>query len=295
MSTDLAAAITEIRDLGAIEHQEYGEEGTRHAGVLSVIPDGYRIEKTDLSTPEKDQARPDQRRGTLTADDLDSLLGLLAKHASPDVEVYANEASGSITALLDAGSPVDTTDGTVAATSWYDWRAALTLRPDADWQAWTGIDGRLLDQATFAEFLEQQAHTVVTPTYADLLEVAQSIEVHANTRFKSAARTSSGERTFIVDEEHQAKAGRTGTLKIPNEITVRLKPWVDGDRQDVRVLFRYRLNAGGLQLGVKLVNPQQVKRDAWLVVVDRLRTLVGQLPVGDTALVVNGTAPTARR
>lgn len=292
--TNLADLATLVRDEAAVEFKTYGSG--RNAKAYAVLPTGYELEEVQAADDEELEARPYHRTGTRTARDVESFVSLFDKHASNDAEVYADETTSTITAVLDGGAPQDRAAGGTPDASWLDNRVELVLQKDPDWEAWAKIDGQLLPQATFAEFLEQQAHNVIDPLYADLLEIAQSIEVSVGTRFKAVNRTSTGERTLVVDEEHQASAGgRGGDLTIPTELKVALRPWTDAEQFEVRVLFRYRLTPQGLALGVRLVRAEQLHREAWQSIAGRVQVEIEGLEGTDQVVVVNGPAPRARR
>ncbi|MDJ0460634.1 DUF2303 family protein [Streptomyces sp. H27-C3] len=205
---------------------------------------------------------PTRKRGTTTVRDAASFSAYFTKHANADSEIYADAERLTVTAVLDAHT------GTEAR--WSGHRLTLTLRETEAWKQWTGRDGKLMDQETFAEFLEDHLPELLEPSAAEMLEIAQSFQATSKVDFQSASRLNSGQRQFQYVETGTAKAGQKGQLAVPETFVIGLVPFEGSDGYRLTARLRYRIGAAGLQLGYKLERPDEIRRNAFADVVNRI-------------------------
>ncbi len=136
---------------------------------------GYREEREfDWAQSHADKPWFVHRSPTLL--DVDSFIDYLSRNTSDDPEAvgegYLHNAGGlelwadiegrKVTAILDG------MEGLRKHT------ATLALRTSREWTEWVAIDGKLLDQVRFAEFIEDHLSTIGQPDGALLLDVAQT-------------------------------------------------------------------------------------------------------------------------
>ena len=232
-----------------------------------AVPNGARVEVIDR---DLDLFRDHPRRttGRYTVRTSASLVDYLGKHALPETELWANLDAVSITAVINAHQ------GTGAPAGWGDHRVTLALKKTPAWEAWERIDGKLLGQVEFSEFIEQRTVDFVSPAGADVLELAQSFQAAKSGRFESSQRLTTGETTLVYVEETTAAAGKKGNIAIPDAFDLALIPFEGGTAYKVRARFRYRMDGGQLRLGVALERPEDVLRDAFDQVVADIGTQV---------------------
>lgn len=120
-----------------------------------------------------------------------------------------------------------------------------------------------MDQAAFAEFIEDNAQNIVEPSSAEILEIAQSLQVKRGVAFESGQRLADGNVQFGYREETTATAGSAGQLRIPATLTLALRPFEGGEAYKVTAHFRYRLQGSALTLGFKLQEPAKIREDAF--------------------------------
>lgn len=200
-----------------------------------VVPDGYKV-KTE--TFEEHGARPARAKGrTIVVRDEDSLIAL-AKRTGPHPVVYADPVNQSIVCILNDDVTEDTP-------GWRDSRVSVELVQTGEWQAWVANNGKFLPQAAFADFIEDHYRTIVHPSAADMLEIAQSLEASTGLRVKSSVRLRDGQRKIVYEEDTTARAGFDGELTIPEEIAVELVPWRGRDDVPIPLTARLRFRTGG--------------------------------------------------
>ena len=202
--------------------------------------------------------------GRNTGDPEESTVEAFPAFGAGNLEVWADLERRSITAVLDG------LDG------WARHSVTLGLTISREWAEWATIDGKLLEQQELAEFVEDHLTTIGHPDGALLLDVCQSLQATVGATFKAANRLQSGERALVWEEQIEASAGRKGDVKIPEELTLVLRPFDGSDPVAVRASFRFRLRQGDLRLGVKLLEADRILDDAF----DQItREIANALPV----------------
>lgn len=221
-----------------------------------VVPADGRLVIID---PPKDSALPNPRRATGASQvlNVEGMVALWTKNASAASEMFANPEDLVISAVFNAD------EGAGGLAGHRDHRALLTLRTTAAWEAWMGVNGQLLDQTVFAEFLEDRIVDVQEPSGATMLELAQTFEQTSRVDFKSAVAPTSGVRQLVYEETATAKAGHAGQIEIPTTFVVALQPFEASAAYRVTARFRYRITNGVLKIGFRLDRPEDVLREAF--------------------------------
>jgi uncharacterized protein YfdQ (DUF2303 family) len=253
--TDLNSSTIEyISDLAVrAEIAEQLEPGSIYA---FMHPHGTKPEIVSLRDDQY-LDEPRRKRGSVHVTDVTSLAAYHAKHGTEHTEVFADLDAATITAVLNAHS--------AAGPDWQDHRVTLTMRMTPQWITWTGQNRVMMSQQAFAEFLEDNAADIAADgpvSAADLIELAQEFHAHTKVTFASGKRLKSGETQFVYTESTEAKAGERGTIAIPDEFELALRPLEDCDLFRIKARFRYRLREGQLTLGYHIDDPAQKFRSA---------------------------------
>lgn len=251
---------TEAKTVARLAQQAANAEEI-YPGKLYLIADGNGGMK-EIDTDEYD-TRPRSKNLNQTVADFPSFAAYLNKHGlEGETEISAHETEGVFSAVVDAGTDDEA--------GWRRHLVKLTLTPSDEWKTWTAQSGRLMTQEQFAEFIEDNARNVVSPSSAELLEVAQSLQIRRGVDFESGTRLSDGNVQFGYRETTTATAGTAGTLTIPATLELALAPFRGGEPYRVPASFRYRLQDKRLALGFKLQNADQVRRDAFAQIAEQV-------------------------
>lgn len=242
-------------------------------GKVYAFNTPHGVHQIDLTGPQH-TGRLDRKTGTTTVRDAASFLTYYGKHHDENTEVYSDVEALTVTAVLDAHTTDDARFG--------EHRLHLQLRRTKAWQDWLKLDGQLVDQDRFANFLEDQLPYLENPDAATMLEIAQSIKATTKNEFQSSSRLQSGERKFSYVEDTKASAGAKGDLAIPETFVIAVPPFEGADAYRMTARFKYRIDRGQLTLGFKLEQPEERAKAAFADVLQAIEAGV------DTP-ILNGT------
>lgn len=270
-TTDNMQAIIDVATVA------YEPQPLERGAVYAVpVPVDGQVEIVDLDTDDH-RGFPRRKSGTVHVHSAASFIEYLAKHGMTNTEVYADAVGRTVVAVVNAGDQAGTDEGVAG---FGDHRVVFNIIATKAWKDWVQYDGKMQTQEEFSEFIEDHLIDIVRPSAADMLEIAQSIQVSTGTTFESSKRLSTGQTQFEYREESTGTAGGVQRLEIPQMIELGIAPFEGSATYKVDARFRYRLNGGNLKLSYKLVNPEDRVRDAFAGVVADIREGV-TVPVFD--------------
>lgn len=271
--TDNPNLVEAAADLGRRDTERalepYGLDGDTSL-LVSRIRNDEQVVVTDL---ERYLTAPNRPRGSVAIHDPADFALYVKRIADPDTTTtWADIDKGTVTALLD--------DHQKDGAGWRSHTVRLDLQSDPDWDAWTKYDDKMMTQTFFAEFLEQQKHSIISPAAADIVEVAMSLQAKRTVAFSAGTRLKNGDYQLSYNETTEAKAGQKGAVEIPDDFTLRLAPYAYTAPVELVANLRYRIEDGHLKLGYKLIRPLEIRRDAFSAIVGGIRGDLGAgLPV----------------
>jgi len=252
--------------ISGLAQQALKPQEVEPGGIYLVATADGRIERVDLTGPEH-TGTITRKTGRTVVRDAQSFLTYWAKHHDDASEIYSDVEQLTVTAVLDAHAADEPGFG--------EHRLHLQLRRTKAWEEWTTLDGKLVDQDRFANFLEDHLPNLVDPDAATMLEIAQSIKATTKAEFQSSSRLQSGERKFAYVEDTKASAGAKGDISIPETFRIAVPPFEGADAYSMTARFKYRLNGGQLALGYKLEQPEERARAAFADVLTAISEGVG--------------------
>jgi uncharacterized protein YfdQ (DUF2303 family) len=231
---------------------------------------------------EKHGTAPRRKTGTVTVFDAVSFNALLLANSEGSlttVYVDPNPEKPAIVAVVNGNGA----DGP----GFGDFRIQIGFRHTPQWVKWKGIDGKLMPQVSFAEFVEDNLTDIVDPPGGEMMEIVTYLQATRSVDFKSGIRLSNGQVQFQNLESIDAKVG-AGETKVPELFTVGLSPVLGVRPFTIPARFRYRIVDGKLQLGFKLQRIEDVMADVIKEIEDAV-----VLPEGVSK--VSGLAPDPAR
>lgn len=247
-------------------------------------------ETVDVQDLERKLPAPREAKGKASFHDPASFATYVSQfetrttRAEGRTTVWADDQARSVVAVFNDHSSAD-------LPGWRDHTANYSVRVDPDWAAWTGRNKKLMSQLDFGEFLQDQAHTIVDPSAAEMHMIATTLTAQRNLSFESAVRLQSGDVEFVYREDTKAQVGKgKGTVEIPERFTIRVAPFVGVEPVEITARLRWRITPEGLGIGYILQRPDIAERIAFETI---LAGITADLP--DSVPVLLGTAPAALR
>lgn len=263
----------------------------REGDVPVVIVDKGREVKSAAGLVEefeRTQAHPYRRRGIYVAASVDSLLRWMSAECGPDAPVFGQGAEKIAENWKDPKLSFvgigNYSEGDKPA--WHDHGVRYDFPVTLNWKSWCESNGKWLEQAEFAEFVEDHLYefdepkrneelteavtrmiealggggVVASPT--KIYDLARGIKLTVEEKVEVALDRSTGEQTLRFTEEHGGVAGRP--LKVPKYFYIRIPIFFGEAPVLVGAMLRYR-NAGGGKVvwQYQLHAPDLVVRDAF--------------------------------
>ncbi|SKB32684.1 DUF2303 family protein [Sphingopyxis flava] len=230
-------------------------------------------------------------RGTAVHTRLDSFIDHVNRFKGINTALFAidNPATPKLSAVFDYHG--DTEEALEPGPAFAQHRAEYSFPLSEEWQAWREFDGKKMDMAQFAEFLENRIVDVeaATPleqlsdatrdfinatgariaTPSKLIELSRGLRIYENSVVKDARNLSTGEAQIAFESEHTDGDGKP--LNIPNMFIICIPVFA---RSDVfyRIAARLRYRKGaGIQFWFDLWRTDRVFTDAFDEALDQVR------------------------
>ncbi len=212
------------------------EDGREHV----LVPEGFTLK--DVTDPHRHPVKP--AAAQITVDDRASLVAYAKRHMIPNRSaIFADYDAGTITARLDWHPDNDATDFPKAGPDRH--RVTLKMRDSLEWQRWSAMQGKMVPQATFARFLEENASDICFPDPATFIEIARDLEATSGMTFKAGTRLQNGDREFLFTEESRV----VSKTVVPEEMHLMIPLYLGEEAEEVATKFRWKADPGGLLLG----------------------------------------------
>ncbi|GGG77758.1 hypothetical protein GCM10011415_28360 [Salipiger pallidus] len=213
-----------------------GDHGQRFA----LTPPDYTL--TAIPSPH---ALPPHIIEQLTTDDADSLIRYANRFSTSASVLIADIDTLAVHACLDWHGHNQATDAESLKTGARKHTASLKLRESEEFKRWNKIEGQLIDQMEFAEFLDENAADIITPEPATMIEIARDLEATQGVNFKSSTRLQTGERSIVYETETHTR----GEMKVPTQFTLQIPLFAGEEPVEIVASFRFRPRPDGLKLG----------------------------------------------
>lgn len=208
----------------------------KHGRARLIVPEGFKALEVDSPF-----ALPPRIRQGITVDERASLVAYVNRFSDQRSILIADYDAGRIAARLDYhGAKEDGLDPNPG-----EHNATLVLRPSEEFRRWNAIQGKRLEQADFAAFLEENAEDIVDPAPAVMIEISRDLEATQGVVFKSSTRLENGDRGFVYETETRTK----GEVVVPRQFTLEIPLWQGEEPTQLRCAFRWQVSGGGLLLG----------------------------------------------
>lgn len=280
--TDMAAGLPDALKLlmamarGASDPAIIEIAGAPATGLPAAVPIGFdRHAQQAFSIRqlvEEWRHSPERRKGTAVVDTLEAFIDLANRHKDADSALFGAAVwpSPSLTAVID----YHRADGEAR---FGEHRISYPFPVTEEFAAWAGNDGRAMEQAEFAAFIEEHLAELAAPfdtekaelerlfkvsvaTPQDVLMLSRDLEVHVGAKIKRQERMQSGERVLTFEEAHTDASGQP--VRIPGAFVLSLPAFVDGAPVRIAARLRYRAGGGGVMWSYHLYRWRDMLRQA---------------------------------
>lgn len=228
--------------------------------------------------------KPARKRSTVSVDRVQSLADYTKQYGGIDgsTMAFASLNDAAIRVLLDYHNPKKN------EARWADHRVVYQMTETREWKKWLSMDGRVMPQVEFAEFLEDRMPEIVDPPAADLWTLVTTLEAKRKVNFSSHVRLDDGTAKLTYDEEISTRGGTAkGHVEVPPSITLAIRPFEGMDKWQLQVRLRYRLKEGTLAFFYQIVEPDRVREACFEDQVEKFEQAAGLTCIRGKAHVEN--------
>ncbi|MBB3937901.1 DUF2303 family protein [Aureimonas phyllosphaerae] len=274
---------------------------------LLGLPDSFPVAVVHGDKPEvrsikalADEYRlyPEFRRGVAQVGDVASLIDLLNRQKLESSVVFAisDWKKPSLTAVVDYHD-LARRDGRGDA-NWGKHRLHYAFPFSDEWRTWLAHDGKPMDQAEFAEFVEERAPDMIALVEAEnahharelqvdrigspiqIFELARGLEINVGGKVKQNIKLQSGEAKISFEESHTGRDG--APITVPGAFALSIPLFYNEEPITIPVRLRYRLIGGAIVWTYKLFRVDRLVAEAVKLAKDEVREKTG-LPVYEGA------------
>lgn len=256
---DLARRGVDVSVLHLADGREFAvlvDPKTGNQTLNDITPAGYRA------------ALPDHIEGAVTLSTKDSFVDYVNAYKTPTARMFAalnDTGGGSIVCELDyhaSGAP-----GRRAH------RATYALKNSEEWDRWSSISGRLMEQTKFLRWLEENATDITAPDGATIMEMVQDFSVKRKVDFRSAVRLQNGDTSFEYVQAAEANS-KGGEIAVPSKFELTMPVFFGEPSMKVFAFLRYDIESG-LKLGIELHRPVYVRQALFKQIGDDIAARTG--------------------
>jgi uncharacterized protein YfdQ (DUF2303 family) len=226
----------------------------------TIVPEGANL----VSLVEEDP-NPSRIKSNPTLHDAPSFITYINDHKGHETHIFADTDNSKVLAVIDhhhgANADPEFRPG------YCDHRATFAARHSEEWKTWMAKNGKPMSQVDFATFLEDNEPDLAHPKGAELIEIAESLQVSRSGEFKSKINRNSNSIIFGYTEENNATAGQ---VEVPKEFSVLLRPYIGCSHHTLTAKLRYKLEDGSLKLWYDLIRAEVLRREAFDAIIKRI-------------------------
>ncbi len=213
-----------------------------------VIPEKCKLEDLERLLPG-----PTRKTGAPVFTRAASFCEYVNEQKEPETRLYITGPT-VLVAVINHHGPDDA--------GWGDHRATFHLTRTREWTVWTNLNGKAMDQRSFAQFIDDNSEDVSSPTGTNLLELIRTIKTSQRLELSGEVNEENQQTGSVFKVFGQTKAGAKEEVELPSEFTIDLCPYEGSDSLIVRARLRLEINNGRMTLRYELVKIDKIEREA---------------------------------
>lgn len=250
--------------------------GPQPAGTvpLFAVPNGSTLQSVKKLLDEY-QDRPDRRVGTDKVQDLKTLIEWTNRHKDAGSVVFCDTTRDkpNLLTIVDYHHEATAEKSGDETARFRAFRALYEFPLSEQWKAWKKVDGVVMDQADFAEFLEDRALDLIAPDIGqdgagveikklppqvaqllgllggrcalpqDIITLSKGLSITANARTAQRIDVNTGEGSLMFEEQHVGDGGQK--ITVPKLFMICIPVFDKAPfHYRIPVRIRYRLSGG---------------------------------------------------
>lgn len=209
--------------------------------------------------------RPERIRGLAHFTELESFIAHAMRFSDEGSALFGDRspAAPALLAVYDYHPPVELPEGAAKDARFGGHRAKYTFPLSDEWKAWTTQNATAMNQAAFAEFLENHIADIVDPISAlessraiidkllckfagpsRLIDLAKGLSVRVDSIVANKQDLQSGESTIRFETTHKDEKG--APLDVPGAFLLQVPVFRGGGAYQIAARLRYRVREGKL-------------------------------------------------
>lgn len=219
---------------------------------VAMIPEGMHLEDLKPFLPDT----PDMKHEDRKLLSVESFIGYVNEQKRPESRIFATIETAPVTFVCIVDHHGPNTDNHRGAAGWGEQVIKLELQAAREFKTWKGVDGKLLSQLEFVEFLKDNRTDIAEPSGADILQLCMALEATSESRCVGKVPTNTG-MTFSYDQNTRTN------VPVPNALKLRIPLFAGMAALDVEAEFRFRVSqGGGLTFGIRMIGAEKLLRNA---------------------------------
>lgn len=226
----------------------------RNGTPYLILPPGCTVADLERLLP-----KPARKRADVVCADTDGFVTYVKRHADERSSIYAQiDEAQSVYKLV---AVLDDHGSNAAAASWRQHTCRLLPALSVEWRRWTGSDRKVMAQAEFAAWLEDNRCDIASvegmPSGSQILEMALAFEATADKRLRSKINLGNGgvSLEYVDGEDDKTRT----TMRFFERFTLGLPVFSGSDSgYPLESRMKYRNTSGKLAFWYELIRPDKV-------------------------------------
>lgn len=247
---------------------------------LNGVPFMVLSSSQSVTSLEKYLDHPRRAFGTFDAGDIPSFITIV-KQRKRDSSRFELLDQSRFRVVVNARSGDQS--------EWEDDIVEFRFRHSAAFLIWRMGGGDMMSAKRFAEFIEDNrldvhqvmdGDRVVSPSAADMIDLARNIRGKANVEFSEDIDEMTGARGASYSETITLSGGQKGNLEIPGSFVIAIEIFEgDTERTPINVIMRCRVHDGKVQFSYKLDLLDDVVKKVFEKHAEHVQKEIGMSPV----------------
>ncbi len=246
---DLAVYIKQLAD-GAEPVNTHEEKNSADKAQIVAIPKTHDIYDMKDFLPKD----PVRIVSSLSLYDVNSFIAYINEYKGPATHIF-----GQITkepfyfkGIIDYHSK--------ETPAWCDHSVMLVLQYSKEFANWHDINGKMLKQSEFAEFLKDHRMDIIEPVSSSIVELVMKLEVASHSYCSSKLPINNG--TYLKYEEVSETAINGTVITVPDCITLNVPMFFGMALICIKAEFKIRIQDKVPMFGIRLLEIQNMELTA---------------------------------